>query len=178
MRLSSSLYPSVMTADIRNWMDVEISLKCNKLKSYWAINLKDQDGLIFYTFSDLISPTSESYSVLTFYVTFILIIGKFVRSIISGEAERVIYTEMPRPHKLLIMCEGIKISRYKKDLVREDRLYYVLLDLLRSPEMLRMITKSSLVFTQSVALPEESLEKENQILSKKSTKKNSLDYLK
>ncbi len=154
-----------MTSDVKNWKDVDITLKCNSQSSYWAIKLKGQSGLIFYTFSDLISPTSESYDVLTFYVTFILIIGKFVRSIISGEAERVIYTEMPRPHKLLIMCEGIKISRYKKDLVREDRLYYVLIDLLRSPEMLKMITKSSLVFTQSTVTQQ--LDEERGLVPKK-----------
>ncbi len=154
-----------MTSDGKNWKDVEITLKCNSQNSFWAIKLKGQSGLIFYTFSDLISPTSESYDVLTFYVTFILIIGKFVRSIISGEAERVIYSEMPRPHKLLIMCEGIKISRYKKDLVREDRLYYVLIDLLRSPEMLKMITKSSLVFTQSSVTHE--VEEEKGLILKK-----------
>jgi hypothetical protein len=124
-------------------------MTCYKSRFAWQIHSNDSDGIYFYTFSDLISPTSASYDVLTFYVTFIIFIGKFVRSVILGEAERVIYTEMPRPHKLLSLCEGIKISRYKKDLEREDKLYYILIDLMRSPEILKMITKSSLQFTNS-----------------------------
>jgi hypothetical protein len=138
--------------------DVIIEYSCKNNKLYFTLCLADgytnstnyKSGIQFYTFNDLVSPTSQSYDVLTFYITFILIIGKFIRSIISGEAERVIYTEMPNPNKLLNLCEGIKISRYKKDLIREDKLYYVLVDLLRSPEMLKAITKSSLKFTQSV----------------------------
>ena len=33
-------------------------------------------------------------------------------------------------------------------MIQEDKLYYVLIDLLRSPEMLKTITNSSLKFTQ------------------------------
>ena len=65
-----------------------------------------------------------------------------------GQAERVIYTEMVNPNKLLTLCEGIRISRIKKDFLQEGRLYYLLIDLMRSPEMMKSITKSSLVFIQ------------------------------
>lgn len=148
VRLSSSPIPSVIADE--NYKDVKLLSSCGKSKFYWQIiDSSSNSGLEFFTFSDKVSPASASYDVLTFYVTFILIIGKLVRSVISGnEAERVIYSEMPRPHKLLSLCEGIKISRYKKDLEREDKLYYILIDLLRSPEMIKMITKSSLQFTQ------------------------------
>jgi len=50
---------------------------------------------------------------------------------------------MPKPQKLLNLCEGIRISRYKKDLVREEKLYFVLIDIFRSPEMLKIITTQS-----------------------------------
>lgn len=100
--------------------------------------------MTFFTFSDMVSPTTASYNVLSFYLAFVWVIGRYIRTLISGETERVIYTEMPRPKKLLNLCEGIKISRYKKDLDREDQLYYVLIDLLRSPEMIKMITKPSI----------------------------------
>ena len=51
------------------------------------------------------------------------------------------------------LCEGIKISRYRHDFVRymklifrEEHLYSVLIDMMRSPEILKMITKSTLQY--------------------------------
>jgi hypothetical protein len=110
VRLSSSPIPSVIADG--NYKDVTLLSYCGKSKFYWQILDSDTNsGLEFFTFSDKVSPASASYDVLTFYVTFILIIGKLVRSAISGnEAERVIYSEMPRPHKLLSLCEGIYYS--------------------------------------------------------------------
>lgn len=81
--------------------------------------LKEKEtGIRFYTFSDLVSQTSLSFDVMTFYVTFVLLIGNFLRGFISGEAERIVITEMPQPVKILNLCEGIKISRYRHDFVR------------------------------------------------------------
>ena len=60
-----------------------------------------------------------------------------------GSAERIMYTEMVLPNKLLSLCEGIRIARIKKDYLQEEQLYYVLIDLMRSPEMIK---KSSGLF--------------------------------
>lgn len=39
------------------------------------------------------------------------------------------------------MCEGLVISRIERKLVREDQLYKILIDLMRSPEVLKIVTK-------------------------------------
>ena len=72
----------------------------------------------------------------TFYISVIIVIGRLIRGAIYREAEKIVFTEMPEPRKILILCEGIKISRYKSDYEREQYLYYVLIDLMRSPEIL------------------------------------------
>ena len=122
---------------------------------YWTINSTNQsnnenfdDGIFFITFTDLYSKITFGYDVLTFYITFILVAGTYIRRLFLGQAERVIYTEMVNPNKLISVCEGIRISRIKKDFVQEDRLYYLLIDLMRSPEIVKSITKSSLVYIQ------------------------------
>jgi len=74
------------------------------------------------------------------------VVGSLVRSAIKGEAERIVFTEMPEPKKILNLCEGIKINRYRCEFEREEQLYYVLIDLMRSPEILKIITKSSIKF--------------------------------
>lgn len=167
-----------MTPGSDNNKDVTIAFTCGEIKSYWELTERNSNqGIEFFTFSDLVSPTSASYDVLTFYVSFILIIGRFVRTFVSGEAEKVIYTEMPRPHKLVHLCEGIKISRYKQDLEREDKLYYVLIDLMRSPEILKMITKSSLQFTHStVSSKNQIASSEGEDLSKRNKRRNKIIF--
>ncbi len=145
IRLGASSKPFQMMDPEIPKEDLNIEFFCsNEIVRYWEISRLDGTGISFYTFSDMVSPATASYNVLSFYIAFVLVIGRYIRTFISGEVERVIYTEMPRPKKLLNLCEGIKISRYKKDLEREDQLYYVLIDLLRSPEMLKMITKPSI----------------------------------
>ena len=149
---------------------------------YWNISstYSMEKGIIFFVFSEKINLTSSSYSLLYFYAVFIFAIGNVVRQFNSGHAEKVIYNEMPKPNKLFNLCEGIKIARYYNDLEREDRLYYILIDVLRSPDILKMITKSSLYFTNLGFLSEKRLNKlgpsdhnidKDQSFSKKSTKK-------
>ncbi len=137
-------------------MDLDINFYCKKIqtekieevdysRSYFSLVDHDtQEGIEFHAFSDLVSPATGSYDVLTFYATFIIVIGNAIRGIISGEAEKIILTEMPEPTKLINLCEGIKISRYRQHLDREEYLYYVLIDFMRSPEILKKLTKSSL----------------------------------
>ena len=93
-------------------------LEVDYINSYFTLGDKNGNGLEFHTFSELISYTTATYDVLTFYLTFILVIGNVLRHSISGEAERVILTEMPEPQDLMNLCEGIKLYRYKHDFER------------------------------------------------------------
>jgi hypothetical protein len=119
-------------------------------RSYFSFSLNNEtikgnrNGMIFITFSDLVSETTSSYDVLGFYITFVLVIGNLIRGFISGEETRIILTEMPDPDALITLCEGTKISRYRRDFIKEEYLYYVLIDLMRSPEIIKIITKSCL----------------------------------
>ena len=106
------------------------------------------DGIEFLTFTDLFSATIFGYDIITFYISFILVSGQVIRAIFLGEAERVIYTEMVNPNKLFSVCEGIKISRIRKNYLQEEKLYYLLIDMMRSPEIIKNVTQSSLIYLQ------------------------------
>ena len=71
-------------------------------------------------------------------------IGGYVKQFLSGNPERIQLTEMPEPQPLINLCAGVKIARYSFDLKKEENLYYILIEFMRSPEYLKMITKSSL----------------------------------
>ena len=53
-------------------------------------------------------------------------------------------TEMPHSEDIITLCEGIKYARYTFDYEQEERLYYILIELMRSPDYLRIFTHSSI----------------------------------
>ena len=105
---------------------------------------ENKSNLEFHTFSDKVSSYVSEYSVLTFYVTVILLLGNYIRNFFTGQPSKIMLTEMPEPEKLINLCEGIKQSRYSFELEKEEQLYYVLIEFMRSPDYLKMLTKSSL----------------------------------
>ena len=106
------------------------------------------EGIEFLTFTDLFSSVLFGYDVITFYITFIFVSGKVIRAIFLGQAERIIFTEMVNQNKLFSVCEGIKISRMRKNFLQEEKLYFLLIEMMRSPEIIKNMTQSSLIYVQ------------------------------
>ena len=52
--------------------------------------------------------------------------------------------ELPHPKTIIDLCEGIKIARYSYDFKNEEYLYTILIELMISPDYLKLITDSSL----------------------------------
>ena len=123
--------------------------KINYLESYFTLRKINKSGipekgLVFHTFSDKASSSTSGYSVLTFYVTFVLLAGTYIRNFFSGEAEKISLTELPNPEDIINLCEGVLVSRYSFDYDQEEKLYYILIELMRSPDYLKILTKSSI----------------------------------
>jgi len=117
------------------------------LESYFTFGKIDgynKEGLVFHVFSDKVSSTTSGYSLITFYVSFILLAGTYVRNFFAGEPSKITLTEMPKCKEIINLCEGIKISRYSYDFNQEEKLYYILMELMRSPNYLRYLTTSSI----------------------------------
>eukprot|EP00826_Nyctotherus_ovalis_P037579 TRINITY_DN3437_c0_g1_i6.p1 TRINITY_DN3437_c0_g1~~TRINITY_DN3437_c0_g1_i6.p1 ORF type:complete len:114 (+),score=28.28 TRINITY_DN3437_c0_g1_i6:104-445(+) len=83
------------------------------------------------------------YSIITLYISVVLVIGNVIRGIFSGTYYKVIYEEMPNPTPLLKLCTGVEIARHEYDLEKEGELYYELIEVLRSTELIKLITKTS-----------------------------------
>ena len=162
MRLSSSTHPKLIDLG-KNSKLINVKLSFHNCKivknenltlksyteSYFQIKKNESYnnnhiGIEFHTFSDQVSNVTSSYSVLTFYLSFVLIAGSYVRSFLQGQPEKIILTEMPESEQLVNLCEGIKTARFSFDLEKEEHLYYVLIELMRSPDYLKLLTKSSL----------------------------------
>jgi hypothetical protein len=119
------------------------------LRSYFTFKSKDPEDadfseVEFHAFNDVISETLAGYSVISFYVTFILVAGQYVADYLSSEPEKIMYTDLPHPELIVELCEGIIISRYNHDFKEEESLYTILIELMRSPDYLKKLTQSSI----------------------------------
>jgi len=83
-----------------------------------------------------------SMSVIGIYITVVYAAGRFLRIIFDRYSERVIYEELPETAKLFEICEGIFIAQLRGDLVKEKRLYDLLIIVYRSPELMIKMTGS------------------------------------
>ena len=132
--------------------------KNNYINSYYtlkAIEAGETKALELHTFSDMISETTSEYNVMTFYISFVLLVGTYIREFLANEPEKIMLGEMPHPKRIVELCEGIKISRYSYDFKNEEYLYTILIELMRSPDHLKLITDSSLDhFKQREAMTE------------------------
>ena len=73
---------------------------------------------MFYTVSDKVTSSLISYSVLTFYISIVLVIGNYLRGFFSGTAYKVILQEMPYPDDIILICEAIVSSRLEENFKR------------------------------------------------------------
>ena len=153
-------------------------LKNSYLKSYFTFKANDTEGnwegVEFHIFNDKISETTSGYSVLTFYLTFVLVAGSYVQEFLASEPEKIMFTELPHPEHIVSLCEGIQISRYSYDFKNEEYLFTILIELMRSPDYLKLLTQSSIdqfKVRESKQLKEEEEEEDDDKKKKKKNKK-------
>ena len=167
IRLSSNIKPKRLT-DKKYFPNLDIKLgfvgckvlgndkNFSYLESYFTLkkvmnitdeatkkNISIEEGVKFHVFSDKVSSTTSGTNVLTFYISFVLLIGNYVRNFFAGQPEKIMLTEMPYSERIINLCEGIKISRNSYDFEKEEKYYYTLIEFMRSPGFLRKLTESS-----------------------------------
>ena len=121
------------------------------LESYFTLekvmgenDKKNEEGFKFHVFSDKVSSTVSGSDILTIYISVVLVAGNYIRNFFAGQPEKIMLTEMPYTHKIIDICEGIKISRNSYDFQKEEKYYYLLIELMRSPQYLQSMTHLSM----------------------------------
>ena len=96
-------------------------------------------------FSMMVSASFlASYDVTTFFLGITYVVGSGVRTaFLFGSFMGFIY-EMSHPDALLKLVEGIYMARHEEDLVAEEEYYLILVEIMRSPEMMKALTGSSI----------------------------------
>ena len=78
--------------------------------------------------------------IIAIYTSFVVVIGRMLRGMFSGTTQNVIQSNMADPKPVAQLVEYIAIARECRDFKLEQSLYFELLDLLRSPERLLLVT--------------------------------------
>jgi hypothetical protein len=81
---------------------------------------------------------------MAFYIGIAYLVGTTLRKALMYSSSMVFVSDIPNPDAILNLIDCIYLMRLEQNLKREEELYFMLMELLRSPEMLRVITGSSL----------------------------------
>lgn len=90
--------------------------------------------------SDKYTKAIFGYSVMSFYISIILVIANYFRFLFQGTVHTIITSDIPHPDPALALCNAIFRARRNNDLVTEEVLFWSLIDLLRSPDTLKSLT--------------------------------------
>lgn len=133
--------------------NLKLSIDRSDGTSWWKVtsfsnfhNPSDIIGPDFITVSNpalgsVFTSTGISYSILAFYVTVVLTVGRFVRLMFANGVVRVMFDDGQNNKTLLMFCDGIYLARFKHNLYKEEELYRRLLYIYRNPTLLDNLTR-------------------------------------
>ena len=81
-------------------------------KQYWVV----EGGLKLRIASDKFTQAIFGYSVMSFYISIILVIANYFRFLFQGSVHTIITSDLPKPDPLLAMCNAIFKARRDYDL--------------------------------------------------------------
>ncbi|XP_026553561.1 piezo-type mechanosensitive ion channel component 2-like [Pseudonaja textilis] len=88
--------------------------------------------------NDKVSPSGlgfiTGYGIAGLYMSFVLVIGKFIRQYFNGLSRSIMFEELPNVDRILKLCTDIFLAREAGELELEEQLFAKLIFLYRSPE--------------------------------------------
>ena len=147
--LGDKLTPTMIKKDADAfWLDVEFQLEYYmQTFMYWKMGKPKSDGKLeeikVYVISEKHSPATLNFGVVTFYLTIVFFAGRILRMATGGSAENFIMSEVRRPDMLLDLGNAIYLARMVGNLKQEEELFYELIDIMRSPATMLIVTGRS-----------------------------------
>ena len=97
-----------------------------------------------YIFSEPVSHSSDYFSnagVIGLYVTIVFTAGRFLRMLVTGQTIRIINDDLPNVDFPVRLCQELLKAREAGDFHSEEFLFWTLIDLYRTPTLLKEKTK-------------------------------------
>ena len=144
VKLGASVEPINLGLEKELTMPLIFKTKANNIFEIYFRAIKENNGIEYHVLNEKVSSGTFGYSVIGFYSAFILVIGTYVTSFFRYDSSSITIREMPHPKILIIVCEGIKVSRYLHDFKNEEYYFNCLIEILRTPEKVKQYTSSTI----------------------------------
>eukprot|EP00164_Ancoracysta_twista_P018908 GFYU01033002.1.p1 GENE.GFYU01033002.1~~GFYU01033002.1.p1 ORF type:complete len:317 (-),score=53.85 GFYU01033002.1:67-927(-) len=145
----SSVFQSI-TLNLNCYRELDGTCVENRAQ-WWTVNtleesrfqLNDESRqlreLFFITVIDrvVLGGTFSTMGIIGLYVTVVFALGRFLRMVTNNLRLYIMYEDLPSVDELMQLCYDIYSARTDGDLLMEEDLYCELIDLLRSPDLLK-----------------------------------------
>ena len=81
--------------------------------------------------------------IVAFYITFVYALHTVFRSGMGSTTSAIYINDAPHPDDILMLCETISLLRKKELFVEEEELFFMLIDIMRSPQLFKAICGES-----------------------------------
>ena len=85
-------------------------------------------------------PSFLTYPLMTFYVSIVYVLSKLFRASLVPITAAMFIDDSPDPDDVLMLIETINLYRLKDQMVQEEELFFLLKDIMRSPQFFKAIT--------------------------------------
>lgn len=126
-----------------NTQTIDLKFDC---QNYWLLT-KDEstEGIQVEVFSDVISTGFfSSTSIMGFYLGVCLTIGTLFRTFVMYKADRIFICDARDPTLVRNLIACIYRARLEQNLKKEEEYFFLLFEILRSPELFKHLTKTSI----------------------------------
>ena len=104
----------------------------------------EDNGIQYHIMNEKASLGIFGHSFIGFYTAIVLAIGPYIAKIFKSNTFSATISKMEHPELLLDICEAIKTSRNLYDFKNEKYYFTCLIEILSKPELLKLLTKSTL----------------------------------
>lgn len=120
------------------------------------------NGLSFFVFSRKTLPSIINFPLITFYISIVYVIAKLFRAGMVPITAAIFINDSPFPEDIIMLCETIKLYRLKGRLDDEEELFFLLIDIMRSPQVLKAICGESTKVLEKQLIAEKEAKKEKE----------------
>lgn len=103
----------------------------------------DKFGLSLFIISRRVLPSYLSLPLVSFYISIIYVISQLFRRIFVPRVSEYFIEDAPNPDDILMLCETINLYRLKGRHKEEEELYFLLIDIMRNPQVFKVISGES-----------------------------------
>lgn len=129
----------------KNFRNCDLEYSCD---NYWSLNefnKTEEDSVEVQVFSDVISEGFFGEgSIMAFYLGTTFAVGTMLRVILVYKADRIFILDGRDPRLIRNLMDCLYRQRLEGNLKKEEELFFLLFEILRSPELYKHLTGSSL----------------------------------